>query len=90
MQVLPLKRMASNKELVFALVAKKKKGPNSKENNACITSKSLSRMDSGLHHALYTDLCADEKKYLNFFKVCGHEGRSDGLYTAMAATSGYI
>ena len=62
--------MASNEELLLvALLAKKKQKRHSGERKVHVHLILSSRMYTGVHHTLFPDLCADEKKFLNYFRM---------------------
>ena len=60
-------RMAGKEELLLvALLAKKKSKRRSVERKVHVHPILSSRMNTGVHHTLFNDLCADEKKFFNF------------------------
>ena len=61
--------MASNEEvLLAALLAKKKSKKRSREKKMHVHNMLSSRMETGLHHTIFNDLCADEK-FFSFFRM---------------------
>ncbi len=63
-------RMAGNEELLLvALLAKKKSKRRSVERKVHVHPILSSRMNTGAHHTLFNDLCADEKKFFNYFRM---------------------
>ena len=62
--------MASNEELLLvALLAKKKQKRHSGERKVHVHVILSSRIYTGVHHTLFPDLCADEKKFFNYFRM---------------------
>uniref|UniRef100_A0A0P4VZE0 DDE Tnp4 domain-containing protein n=1 Tax=Scylla olivacea TaxID=85551 RepID=A0A0P4VZE0_SCYOL len=62
--------MAGNEELLLvALLAKKKSKRRSVERKVHVHPILSSRMNTGAHHTLFNDLCADEKKFFNYFRM---------------------
>ncbi|XP_068216754.1 uncharacterized protein [Palaemon carinicauda] len=62
--------MAGDKELLLvALLAKKKSKRRSVERKVHVHPMLLSRMNTGVHHTLFNDLYADEKKFFNYFRM---------------------
>ena len=49
-------------------MAKKKRERGSAERKVHVHPILSSRMYTGVHHTLFPDLCADEKKYFNYFR----------------------
>ena len=61
-------RMASNEKLLLvALLAKKQRKRRSAERKVHVHPILSSRMYTGVHHTLFPDLCADEKKFSTIF-----------------------
>ena len=62
--------MASNEKLLLvALLAKKQRKRRSAERKVHVHPILTSRMYTGVHHTLFPDLCADEKKFFNYFRM---------------------
>ena len=51
------------------LAAKKKRKRRSAERKVHVHPILTSRMYTGVHHTLFPDLCADEKKFFNYFRM---------------------
>ena len=61
--------MASSEKLLFALLAKNKRKRRSAERKVHVHPILSSKMYTGVHHTLFSDLCADEKKFFNYFRM---------------------
>ena len=61
--------MASNEKLVVALLAKKKRKRRSAERKVHVHPILSSKMYTGVHHTLFPDLCPDEEKFFNYFRM---------------------
>ena len=77
-------RMASNEKLLLvALLAKKQRKRRSAERKVHVHPILSSRMYTGVHHSLFPDLCADEKKFFNYFRMSKPSFEAPPSYTKL-------
>ena len=66
---LSVKRMVPNEELLLFVLLVKKKKRRTLKRKMHVHQMLSPRMDRALHHTLYNDLCADKKKFFNYFRM---------------------